>query len=145
MVYALKKFRHYLLGSHFKMYIDHSALKYLVNNLVLGRRICRWLLMFHKYGFEIVKPGKLNEIPDHLSHILSREYVWNLDDILSDAYLFAVKMVDDYFVDMVQFLSTGMTPSEMTIAEKKQLVVKEIDYQLIAGNLYKLGSDGILR
>src|SRR5713101_1556914 len=29
MVYALQKFRHYLLGSHFKMFTDHSALKYL--------------------------------------------------------------------------------------------------------------------
>jgi len=36
MVYALQKFRHYLLGRHFKMYIDHSALKYLVNKPVLG-------------------------------------------------------------------------------------------------------------
>jgi hypothetical protein len=33
MVYALQKFKHYLLGSHFKMYTDHSALNYLVNNL----------------------------------------------------------------------------------------------------------------
>jgi hypothetical protein len=36
MVYALQKFRHYLLGGHFKMFIDHSALKYLVNKPVLG-------------------------------------------------------------------------------------------------------------
>jgi hypothetical protein len=36
MVYALKKLRHYLLGGHFKMFIDHSALKYLVNKPVLG-------------------------------------------------------------------------------------------------------------
>ena len=36
MVYALQKFRHYLLGEHFKMYTDHSALKYLVNKPVLG-------------------------------------------------------------------------------------------------------------
>jgi hypothetical protein len=36
MVYALQKFRHYLLGSHFKMYTDHSALRYLVNKPVLG-------------------------------------------------------------------------------------------------------------
>jgi uncharacterized membrane protein len=41
MVYALKKFRHYLLGSHFKMFIDHSALKYLVNKPALGGKICR--------------------------------------------------------------------------------------------------------
>ena len=46
MVYALQKFRHYVLGSHFKMFTYHSALKYLVNKPVLGGRICRWLILF---------------------------------------------------------------------------------------------------
>jgi hypothetical protein len=36
MVYALQKFRHYLLGKHFKMLMNHSSLKYLVNKPVLG-------------------------------------------------------------------------------------------------------------
>lgn len=36
MVYALQKYHHYLLGGHFKMYTNHSALKYLVNKPVLG-------------------------------------------------------------------------------------------------------------
>ena len=40
MVYALQKFRHYLLGGHFKMFTDHSNLKYLVNKPVLGGKIC---------------------------------------------------------------------------------------------------------
>jgi len=61
MVYALQKFRHYLLGGNFKMYTDHSALKYLVNKPMLGGKICRWLLLFQEYDFEvIVKPGRLN-------------------------------------------------------------------------------------
>jgi hypothetical protein len=61
MVYALQKFRHYLLGKHFKMFTDHSSLKYLVNKPVLGGRICQWLLLFQEFNFEvIVKPGKLN-------------------------------------------------------------------------------------
>ena len=38
MVYMLRKFRHYLLGGHFKMYTNHFALKYLVNKPVLGGR-----------------------------------------------------------------------------------------------------------
>jgi hypothetical protein len=46
MVYALQKFRHYLRGKNFKMFIDHSTLKYLVNKPMLGGRICRWLLPF---------------------------------------------------------------------------------------------------
>jgi hypothetical protein len=57
MVYALQKFRHYLLGKHFKMFTDHSTLKYLVNKPVLGGRICRWLLLFQELNFEVtVKP-----------------------------------------------------------------------------------------
>jgi hypothetical protein len=36
MVYALQTFRQYLLGGQFKMFTDHSALKYLVNKPVLG-------------------------------------------------------------------------------------------------------------
>ena len=54
MVYALQKFRHYLLGGHFKMFTNHFALKYLVNKPVLGGRICRWLLLFQEYDFDIV-------------------------------------------------------------------------------------------
>jgi hypothetical protein len=64
--------------------------------------------------------------------------------VLPDAHLFAVQMVDDYFADIVQFLSTRVAPPEFTVAQKKQLVVKATNYQLIAGNLYKLGTDGIL-
>jgi hypothetical protein len=35
---------------------------------------------------------------------------------LPDAHLFIVNMVDDYFSYIIQFLSTGMAPSEMTVA-----------------------------
>lgn len=68
MVYALQKFRNYLLGASFKMYTNHSVLKYLVNKPVLVGKICRWLLLFQEYEFEvIVKPGHLNAGPNHLS------------------------------------------------------------------------------
>jgi hypothetical protein len=80
MVYALQKFRHYLLGKHFKMFTDHSSLKYLVNKPLLGGRICKWLLMFQEFYFEvIVKPGKLNVGPDHLSRITNGEEPRNLE------------------------------------------------------------------
>ena len=86
MVYALRKLRHYLLGGHFKMFTDHSALKYLFNNLVLGGKICRWLLLFQEFDFKIiVEPRHLNAGPDHLSHIETDEDTTNIEDGLSDA------------------------------------------------------------
>jgi len=68
MVYMLQNFKDYWLGGHFKMYTDHSVLKYLIKNPMLGGKICRWLLLIQEYDFEvIVKLGRLNAGPDHLS------------------------------------------------------------------------------
>jgi hypothetical protein len=83
MVYALQKFHHYLLGGHFKMFIDHSMLKYLVNKPMLGGRICRWLLLFQEYDFEImVKPRRMNKGLDHLSRLEHGEEPTSLEDTL---------------------------------------------------------------
>ena len=96
MVYALQKFKHYLLGSHLKMFTDHSTLKYLVNTLVLGGKICRWLLLFQEYDFEvIVKLGRLNVGPDHLSRLESGEEPISLEECLPNVQLFSIQIVDD--------------------------------------------------
>jgi len=107
MVYALQKFRHYLLGGNFKMYTNHSALKYLVNKPVLGGKICRWLLLFQEYEFDvIVKPRKLNVGLDYLSRIETREEPNNLEEWLPDVQLFKVHIVDNHFVDIIHILTT---------------------------------------
>ena len=46
MVFALQKYRHYLLANPFVFYTDHQALKYLINKPLRHGRICRWLLLF---------------------------------------------------------------------------------------------------
>jgi hypothetical protein len=146
MVYALPKVCHYLLGGHFKMFTDHFALKYLVKNTVLGRRICIWLLLFQEYDFEIVvKPGRKNKGPDHLSSLEHGEEPTSLEDKLPDAQLLAIIKVNDHFTEIIQFLSTRMAPREYTITQKKQLVVRAANVSLIVGQLYNMGPDDILR
>ena len=77
------------------MFTDHSALKYLVNNLVLGGKICRWLLLFQEFDFEIiVKPGRLTAGLNHLSRIEIGEELKNIEDGLPDAQLFRFGMVE---------------------------------------------------
>ena len=94
MVYSLHKFRHYLLGGTFKFFTDLSALKYLVNKPVLEGRICRWLLLFQEFTFEvIVKPRILNVGPDHLSRLENGENGGSLDDQLPDADIFRVEAI----------------------------------------------------
>jgi len=117
MVYALQKFRHYLLGAHFKICTDHYALRYLVNKCVVGggRGMCRWFLIFQEYDFEvIVKPEILNIGPYHLSTIDNGEEPTNIDEGLHDAQLFTVKVVNEHFANIIQFLSTGIAPDSYT-------------------------------
>lgn len=91
MFYSLQKFRHYLLGAPFKFFTDHSALKYLVNKMVLEGIVCRWLLLFQEFTFKVVvKPGRLNVGLDHLSCLETGENDEAMDDWLPDADLFRI-------------------------------------------------------
>ena len=96
------------------MYTAHSPLKYLVNKPVLGGKICRWILLFQEFDFDvIVKPSCLNAGFDHLSRIESGEDPTNLEDNLPDVQLFAVTMMEDQnkeFNAIIQFLSTCYAP-----------------------------------
>ena len=111
MVYSLQKFCHYLLGGMFKFFTDHSALKYLVNKPVLEGRICRWFLLFQEFTFEvIVKLGRLNVGPDHMSRLENGENGRSLDDQLPDADLFRVEAIPEYLDQIVTYLTTGQCP-----------------------------------
>ena len=111
MIYTLQKFGHYFLGSHFKFSTGHYALNYLVNKIVLEGRICRWLLHFQDFSFEvIVKLGRCNVVPYHLSILGSGESGGAVDDQLSDAKLFEIKAIHEYLEDIVVFLGTRSFP-----------------------------------
>jgi hypothetical protein len=128
------------------MFIDHSTLKHLVKNPVFwGGRMCRWLMLFQKYDFEIiVNPGRMNKGPDHLSRLEHGEEPTSLEDTLPNAQLLTIRKIDDHFTKIFQFLSIGMTPTKYTIPQKKQLVVHAVDFSLIVGHLYNMGHDEIL-
>jgi hypothetical protein len=71
MVFALHKFKHYLLGNKFVFNVYHMALVYLVNKPQVSRRITRWLLLILEYDFIVVyKPNKIHVIVNALSRLL---------------------------------------------------------------------------
>ncbi len=53
VVFALKKFHHYLTSNRFKLYTDHQALKYVFNMKDPHGRIARWFTLLAEYDFEI--------------------------------------------------------------------------------------------
>lgn len=83
--------------------------------------------------------------PNHLSRILLGEQGVSSDENLPNSYLFQVIMVDEQLEDINYFLTIRKASKKFTMPQRKHLVVKVVDYQLIASQLYKLGVDEILR
>jgi hypothetical protein len=81
IIYALKIWRHYLMGTKYNIYTDHKSLKYIFTQADLNMRQRRWLELIKDYDLEVhYHPGKANVVADALSrkahcHCLSIEAI----------------------------------------------------------------------
>ena len=91
MVYALKKYIHYLLGNPSIFFVDCIAMVYLVNKPQVSGRIARWFLLFLEYDFIVVyKPNKIQGVADALSKSLHSKPTTCVEDQLANAAFFAI-------------------------------------------------------
>src|SRR6202171_90354 len=76
VVYALKHWKHYLLGSRFDVYTDSIAMKAIMTQKSLSRKQIRWVMELQEYlPFNIIHvSGKKNVVADTLSR-----YAYNID------------------------------------------------------------------
>ncbi|XP_054259845.1 uncharacterized protein LOC128984538 [Macrosteles quadrilineatus] len=76
IVESVRKWRHYLLGRHFKLITDQKSVSFMFNSKISGKikndKIMRWRLELSSYSYDIVyRPGKLNVAADSLSRVCS--------------------------------------------------------------------------
>src|SRR6202522_491591 len=68
ILHALKKWRPYLTGRHFKVKTDHDSLKCFLEQRLSSEEQKKWVTKILGYDFEIVyKKGKQNVVADALS------------------------------------------------------------------------------
>ena len=53
MVFSCEKFRHYILGSHVVIHIDHAAIKYLMAKKDAKPSLFRWVLLLQEFDLKI--------------------------------------------------------------------------------------------
>jgi len=87
-IYALKLWRHYLLGQTFTLVTDHQSLKWIFTQDNLNMRQRRWMQTLQEFDFEIkYRPGKANVVADALSRKVS---------------LFAISVISSPLIDEVK-------------------------------------------
>ena len=107
MVFAVQKFHHYLLGNYFIFYVDHQALMYLINKVIIQGRLARWMLLLQEYDFKIIhKPGKNYVGADFLSRATPAGEEDSLQTELPDATLFRVEVNTDG-AEIAKYLRSG--------------------------------------
>lgn len=71
-MYALEKFRSYLIGSKVIVYTNHVSIKYLLTKPNSKQRLIRWILLLQEFDLEIrVKKDSENLVVDHLSRLVN--------------------------------------------------------------------------
>ena len=70
VVFALKKWRHYLYGVHVDVFINHKRLQYVFSQKVLNIRHRRWLEFLKDYDMSVhYHHCKANVVADSLSRL----------------------------------------------------------------------------
>ena len=88
VVYALKLWRHYLLGAKFKLFTDHKSLKYLFSQKELNLRQHRWVEFLAAYDLDMLyTPGKENKVADALSRQHSKVATLMMEEFKTLSFL----------------------------------------------------------
>ncbi|XP_070018023.1 uncharacterized protein [Nicotiana sylvestris] len=112
-VFAMEKFRPYLMGTKVIVHTNHAALHYLISKKDSKARLMRWVLILQEFDLEIIdRRGSENQVADHLSRLEEEERPHNgleINDLFPDEQLFSMSLTgmpwNTYILIAVDYVS----------------------------------------
>ena len=127
-MFAIDKFRSYLVGAKVIVYTDHAALKYLLTKKDAKPRLIRWILLLREFDIEIKdKKGVENLVADHLSRMqIEDKHDLLIDDYLRDNTLLKVSAAYPWYANIVNYMVSSYVP----LGVDKKKLIKESQVRL---------------
>jgi hypothetical protein len=147
VVWAVKTFRHHLLGRYFLIVTDHAPLKCLMKPNNMSHRLNKWALYLQEYDFDIVyRPGRTNTNADALSRlpqinstVVSSDV--DIEEIFeppSSNRVVVEQAKDPFMKAMVDYLTNDTFPADEALA--RRIALESPSYTLQAGMLHRIKS-----
>lgn len=137
VVFALDKFRSYLVGSLVIIFTDHAALKYLLTKQDAKPYLLRWILLLQEFHIEIRdKKVVENAVADHLSHLPCQnlnQFENPIQDSFLDEQLFQTNNQPEpttfpWYVDIANYLVTRRIPDYWSKLDKQNFFRKVVTF-----------------
>ena len=147
IVFALDKFRSYLIGSTTIVYSDHAAVRYLMSKQDAKPRLIRWILLLQEFNLTIKdKKGAENVVADHLSRLTNESSIDTtpINDSFPDEFLLSVDNMP-WYANIVNFLVTGKMPPDWSSQDKKKFLTEVKKFYWDDPYLFKYCPDQIFR
>jgi hypothetical protein len=144
IVFAINKFRFYLVGAKVIIYTNHAALKYLLTKKDAKPHLIRWILLLQEFDLEIKDKKRVeNPIADHLSRMqFENSQELPINYLLRDDMLFKVTKSDPWYANIVNFMVAGHVPPG---ENKRKLIYESRLHIWDPSYLFRVCADGLLR
>ena len=124
MVFALEKFRSYLLGTKVIVFTDYAALRYLLKKKKSKPRLIRWILLLQEFDLGIKnKNGVENHVADHLSRLRTKDIQTETirETFLNEQLYVLHSSIRPWYADLVNYLVTKEFPLDLSTSQKHKL------------------------
>jgi hypothetical protein len=144
VVFAIEKFKSYLVGAKVIVYTDNAALLYLLMKKAAKPLMIRWILLLQKFDLKIRdKKGVENYVADHLSHLQFEESAeLPINDYMKDDTLLKFSTTDPWYANIINYIMADYIPPE---ADKKKIIQDSRLHLWDDQYLYRICVDGLLR
>ena len=161
VVFAIDKFRSYLVGAKIIVYTDHAAIRYLLSKKDAKPRLLRWVLLLQEFDLDIKdKKGAENLVADHLSRLehLKPELIPIDDHSTYERLIAGINSTEEetyeeistmnnipWYADIVNYLAADIIPPDLSYQQKKKFFRDVKHFFWDEPLLFKRGIDNIFR